>query len=218
MFLPFRQVERLKVAGGEASGALNPHLCRDRRRKEGDVANRWILSLSASIFLAVSACGGGDLSPLTTTAPEGYHIGTGDELRVTVFGLDAMANTYRVDDSGAIALPMLDPIKVAGKTIREVEGAIADNIRARQLVIDPKVSAQVQTYRPFFIAGQVQHPGQYPYVPGMSLMTAVSVAGGFTFRANTKSAMIIRGAKKGRATQDTPILPGDQILVRESWF
>ncbi len=184
------------------------------------MTNRWILSLSASIFLAASACGGGGghLSPLATTAPDAYHVGTGDELRVTVFGLDAMANTYRVDDSGAIALPMLDPIKVAGKTIREVEGAIADKIRERQLVIDPKVSAQIQTYRPFFIAGEVQRPGQYPYVPGMSLMTAVSVAGGFTFRANTRSATITRAAKKGRATQDTPILPGDQILVRESWF
>ena len=81
------------------------------------MTNRWILSLSASIFLAASACGGGGghLSPLATTAPDAYHVGTGDELRVTVFGLDAMANTYRVDDSGAIALPMpaVEPITTA---------------------------------------------------------------------------------------------------------
>ena len=184
------------------------------------MGKRWILLLSASVFLAASGCenGGGDLQPVATNAPAAYHLGAGDELRITVYGLDAMNNTYRVDDAGAIALPMLDPIPVAGKTVREVETAIADKIHERQLVIDPKVSAQVQTYRPFFIAGEVQHPGQYPYVSGMSVMTAVSIAGGFTFRANTHTVFVTRAAKKGRATQDTPVLPGDQILVRESWF
>lgn len=184
------------------------------------MAKRWILSLSASLLLATSACGQGNgkLQALSITAPAVYQLGAGDELRITVFGLEAMNNTYRVDDSGAIALPMLDPIPVVGKTVREVETSIADKIRERQLVIDPKVSAQIQTYRPFFIAGEVQRPGQYPYVPGMSVMTAVTVAGGFTFRANTRSALITRASKKGRATQDTPVLPGDQILIRESWF
>lgn len=184
------------------------------------MTNRWILSLSASICLAAAACGGGDghLSSLSATAPDAYRLGSGDELRVSVFGLDTMNNTYRVDDAGTISLPLIDPIKAGGKTIREVEATIADKIRQRQLVLDPKVSAQVQTYRPFFIAGEVQRPGQYPYVPGMSLMTAVSVAGGYTFRADKRSAMVTRASIKGRATQDTPILPGDQILVRESWF
>ncbi len=181
---------------------------------------RWILLLSASLLVATSACGngGGDVQPLATSAPASYHLGAGDELRITVFGLEAMNNTYRVDDSGAIALPMLDPIPVVGKTVREVETAIAGKILERQLVIDPKVSAQIQTYRPFFIAGEVQHPGQFPYVSGMSVMTAVSIAGGFTFRANTHNMLVTRASKKGRATQDTPVLPGDQILVRESWF
>lgn len=184
------------------------------------MGKRWILSLSASLFLSTSACGngGGDAQPLAATTPVTYHLGAGDELRITVFGLDAMNNTYRIDDSGAIALPMLDPIPVAGKTVREVEAAIADKIHERQLVLDPKVSAQIQTYRPFFIAGEVQHPGQYPYVSGMSVMTAVSIAGGFTFRANTHHMLVTRASKKGRATQDTPVLPGDQILIRESWF
>jgi polysaccharide export outer membrane protein len=129
-----------------------------------------------------------------------------------------MNNTYLVDDTGAIAVPMLDPIMVTGKTIRETEAAIADKIRARQIVLDPRVSAQVIAYRPFFIAGEVQKPGQYPYVPGMSLMTAVSVAGGYTFRADTKKATITRASVKASATQDTQVLPGDLIVVRESWF
>jgi polysaccharide export outer membrane protein len=181
---------------------------------------RWILTVSASACLIASGCASSEagLPALSTTAPSGYHLGPGDQLRVSVSGLDAMNNTYLVDDTGAIAVPMLDPIVVSGKTIRETEAAIADKIRARQIVLDPRVSAQVIAYRPFFIAGEVQKPGQYPYVPGMSLMTAVSVAGGYTFRANTKKATITRAAVKASATQDTRVLPGDLIVVRESWF
>ena len=166
-YLRCRPAERVEIASGEYAGnTSNRFRRRDRRCEEGDVGKRWILSLSASLFLATSACGnGGDLQPLPTTAPSAYHLGAGDELRITVFGLEAMNNTYRVDDAGAIALPMLDPIQVAGKTVREVETAIADKIHDRQLVLDPKVSAQIQTYRPFFIAGEVRVRGNFPMCP-----------------------------------------------------
>jgi polysaccharide export outer membrane protein len=179
-----------------------------------------IIAISASIFALTSACGatGARLPDMSMTAPGGYALGPGDQLRITVFGLDAITNTYQIDDTGEVALPMLAPVKIAGMTIRAAEVAIADQIRAKQLVNDPKVSAQILAYRPFYIAGEVQKPGQYPYVPGMSLMTAVSIAGGYTFRANTKSATITRSSQKGNAKADTPIYPGDMIVVRESWF
>lgn len=183
------------------------------------MARHWIIALAAIAGMTASACAGKDGGlPILTAAAGSYRLGAGDELRINVAGLDAMNNSYRVDDNGVIAVPMLDPVAVGGKTVREAEAAVADMIRARQLVLEPRVSAQIQTYRPFFIAGEVQKPGEYPYVPGMSLMTAVSIAGGYTFRANTKTATITRAAAKGRATQDTPVLPGDIILVRESWF
>lgn len=179
--------------------------------------------IAALSMLACSlplACAGPDagISPLAASAPTSYRLGPGDQLRITIVGMDALNNSYLVDDSGSIAVPMLDPILVAGKTVRETEAQIAGMLLARQLVLDPKVSAQIQSYRPFFITGEVQKPGQYPYMPGMSLMTAVSVAGGYTFRANTHNATITRASVKGVATPDTPVLPGDQILVRESWF
>jgi polysaccharide export outer membrane protein len=95
-------------------------------------------------------------------------------------------------------------------------------LEGRELAVKPSVSAQVQKYRPFFILGEVQRPGQYPYVPGMSVLTAVSIAGGYTFRAETQYAAITRqnGEKiiKGRARQQTPVLPGDTIYVYEDWF
>lgn len=184
------------------------------------MAKHRIISISASILILASACGanGARLPQMSSTAPAVYQLGPGDQLRITVFGLDAITNTYLVDDTGEIALPMLDPIKIAGKTLRQAETAIADQVRSRQLVNDPKVSAQILAYRPFYIAGEVQKPGQYAYVPGMSLMTAVSIAGGYTFRANTRSATITRSSQKGSATADTPVQPGDMIVVRESWF
>ncbi len=150
--------------------------------------------------------------------PSPYRLGPGDEIRVSVAGLTTIDNSYRVDDTGTIALPMLRPIKVDGKTLRDAEAAVADGLRERHIIQAPSVSVQVQTYRPFFISGEVQHPGQYPFVPGMSLMTAVSIAGGFTFRADNRSAVVTRGATRGRATSATPIFPGDIILVRERWL
>jgi len=178
--------------------------------------NRWIIAAA----MAATACAAYAGTPpvLPSIAASGYQLGPGDQLRIYVSGMDAMNNTYFVDDTGQIALPMLPPVPVAGKTIREAEAAIASQIRQRQLVLEPQVSAQIQAYRPFFIAGEVQRPGQYPFVPGMSLMTAVSIAGGYTFRANTKTATVTRASVKGSASQDTQIQPGDVIVVRESWF
>lgn len=182
--------------------------------------NRWLTTFLTSICIGTAACAGqsGSLPALAAVQPGPYTLGPGDELRISVVGLDAMNNSYLVSDTGSIALPMLQPVDVKGKTVREVEVTIADQIRTAQIVLDPKVSAQIQSYRPFFITGEVQRPGQYPYIPGMSLTTAVSVAGGYTFRADKKKAMVTRAAAKGVATPDTPVLPGDTIMIRESWF
>lgn len=178
------------------------------------------LLLGLSLALTASGCSSpdGPLPSFELAAPGAYRLGPGDELRISVLGLDAITNNYLVDDTGAVALPMLDPIPVAGLTLRETERIIGQSIVSRNLVIDPRVSAQMKVYRPFFIAGEVQRPGQYPYVPGMSLMVAVSIAGGYTFRADTDKAVITRATKKGIATQGTLVLPGDTIVVRESWF
>lgn len=158
------------------------------------------------------------LAALSTKQPGPYLLGSGDEVRVTVVGLATSDSSYRVDDTGMIALPMLQPIMVRGKTVREAEAAVAAALRVRRIVLDPNVSVQVQTYRPFFISGEVQRPGQYAFVPGMSLMTAVSIAGGYTFRADKKTALVTRASIEARAAPGTPIQPGDLIVVRERWF
>src|SRR3546814_5790142 len=89
-----------------------------------------------------------------------YRLGAGDEVRISVFGLDALTNTYVVGDAGTISLPLVDEIPARGKTTQELEALIANNLRQRDVIKDPSVSAQVLKYRPFFILGEVQRPGQ----------------------------------------------------------
>ena len=178
-----------------------------------------IALLSVGLFM-VSGCASSSatMDPLTAEAAAPYKLGAGDEVRVTVYGMDQLTNTYAVSDTGTISLPLLTPIPVQGRTVDEAATAIADNLRTKELVNAPSVSAQVIKYRPFFILGEVQRPGQYPYAPGMTVLTAVSVAGGYTFRAEKKSASITRGTAKGRADPSTAIQPGDTIQINESWF
>lgn len=177
-----------------------------------------IILVAALLGIGGCAGSGGDGIALGAQPATPYRLGAQDELRVTVLGLDSASNTYRVSDTGVISIPMLGSVPVAGKTVDEVQQAIETGLRSRQIVLDPKVSAQVQTYRPFFILGEVQRPGQYAYVPGMSVVTAVSVAGGYTFRANTKRARIIRDSRDAPATSTATVLPGDTITIPESWF
>lgn len=134
-----------------------------------------------------------------------------------------MANTtYIVSDEGAVSLPILGTVAVSGKSTAQAEKQIADALLARQLAVQPNVSVQIVKYRPFFILGEVKNPGAYAYVPGMSVLTAISIAGGHTFRANRKTYGISRTANgsivKGKAVETTPLLPGDTVIIYEAWF
>ena len=117
---------------------------------------------------------------------------------------------------------MLSTIQVAGKSPPELETEIASVLRTRDLAPNANVSVQVEKYRPFYILGEVQKPGEYPYVPGMTVLTAVSIAGGYTFRANKKAAAVDRvngnTRSKARLDADSPVMPGDTIVIPEAWF
>ena len=178
----------------------------------------------ASILLVLTSCTS-PLNGLPEVQPAplaGYRLGPGDEVRIGIYGFDALSNTYLVSDSGTISMPLLSTIEAKGKTPAELETTIATLLRDKQLANAPSVTAQVQKYRPFYILGEVQQPGQYAYVPGMSVLTAVSVAGGYTFRANKNEVEITRNngdrPVKAKAGQETPVLPGDTIFVYEQWF
>lgn len=151
-----------------------------------------------------------------------YRLGAGDEIRIAIFGLDAANSSYAIGDQGSISVPLVGQVDVNGKTLAEVEAALASTLRDKQILKEPSVSVQVVKYRPFFILGEVQKPGQYPYVPGMTVLNAVSIAGGYTFRANERKASISRVrsgvSSKATAQQDSRVMPGDTIIIPESWF
>lgn len=186
---------------------------------------RSIFALLLALALTACASPTENLEPLPLTpsqAAAGYQLGGGDKVRMVVGGFTNLSIEYRVSDTGTISLPMLGAVNVAGKTTSEVEKEVAAILTREELARNPSVNVQVEEYRHFFITGEVKRPGSYPYVPGMSVLTAITIAGGHTFRANTKAYSVNRTENgnviKGKGTDDTRVLPGDTIVVHESWF
>jgi polysaccharide export outer membrane protein len=158
-------------------------------------------------------------SPPTQQFP--YTLDSGDRLRVVVFGQDGLTNSYVVDASGDIAMPLIGSVAARGLTTDQLSARIADLLR-QGYVRDPHVAVEVEAYRPFFILGEVTQPGQYPYVANMTVETAVAIAGGFTARGYKDSVVISRNYGGEVYRFKTPITaqvqPGDTIQVQERWF
>lgn len=150
-----------------------------------------------------------------------YRLDTGDSLRITVFDQRNLTNTYVVDASGYLAMPLIGSVPARGRTTHELEAIIAKKLRAGYLR-DPDVSVEVTTHRPFFIMGEVRSAGQYSYIAGMTVQTAIAIAGGFSTRANKKYALISRQINgkiiNSKFAMTDPIRPGDTIYIRERWF
>jgi polysaccharide biosynthesis/export protein len=159
---------------------------------------------------------------ISANAKAPYRLDTGDEVRVSIYGIEPASAAYPVSPEGTISLPLLPAIPVAGKSIPEVEAAIGQALLARDVVKNAVVSVAIVKYRPFFILGEVRSPGQYAYVPGMTVLNAVSIAGGYTFRAKKNKVTIVRrtanGTVKTGGGPETLVMPSDSIQVDESWF
>ena len=151
----------------------------------------------------------------------GYTLDSGDRLRVVVFGQDGLTNSYVVDASGHIAMPLIGSAAARGMTTDQLASAISEKLR-NGYIREPHVAVEVEAYRPFFILGEVTQPGQYPYVANMTAETAVAIAGGFGPRALRKSAILIRNYMGQQTRTQVPLnytlRPGDTINVQERWF
>jgi polysaccharide biosynthesis/export protein len=155
-------------------------------------------------------------------APRGpYTLDSGDRLRVVVFGQDGLSNSYVVDASGHIDMPLIGPVSARGATPEELTGRIADRLR-QGYIKEPHVAVEVEAYRPFFILGEVTQPGQYPYVADMTVETAVAIAGGFGPRAYRQTVTVTRVVNGAQIRMTVPpsyaLRPGDTINVQERWF
>jgi len=149
-----------------------------------------------------------------------YSLGTGDQLRVTVFGHEDLSGEFEVDSGGRVTLPLIGDLLVVDRSLDSVEQQIVSALKPDYLK-NPQVSVEIISYRPFYIIGEIANPGSYPYVGGLRVITAVAMAGGFTYRAKEDDLLITRAkgnGKQERAGQGTPVFPGDVIEVPERFF
>ncbi|WP_200247845.1 polysaccharide biosynthesis/export family protein [Lamprobacter modestohalophilus] len=147
-----------------------------------------------------------------------YQLGPGDKLRITVFAEPYLSGEYIVSANGSVSMPLIEPVKVGGRTLPEAEDLVEQGLRAG-FIGDPNVAIEILGYRPFFIIGEVKSPGSYPYVADMSVLHAVAIAGGFTARAAKQKIEIQRNGKVMRSIQNTtPVFPDDIITVKQRFF
>lgn len=172
---------------------------------------------------ALAACAqGGDLPLLVSAPQDGYLLGVGDQVRVVTYGEEQLSDDYRIGDRGTIAVPLLGAVQAAGLSADGLADSLATLLRDRKILRAPSVSVEITAYRPVFVLGEVARPGPYPFQPGMTMLTAITVAGGFTYRAVQDHAMVIRrdGAREvsGRVLRGSFLQPGDVMTVYERYF
>ena len=160
-------------------------------------------------------------APVAASRDASYHLDAGDKLRVVVFGQEGLTNTYAIDAGGAITMPLIGAVAARGRTPAGLAAEISAKLR-NGYIREPSVAVEVEAYRPFFILGEVAAPGQYPYVPNMSVESAVAIAGGFSPRARRDSVTLTHSDASGTGRFIVPLGtqlgPGDTVLVGERWF
>ena len=171
-------------------------------------------------LIVVCACGPALAQNGTQTE---YQLGSGDKLRITFFGKHTadLSGEYDIDGSGLVPLPLVGSLRLGGLTLAQAEDAVVEAYKP-DYVLNPRVSVRVLNYRPFYIMGQVEAPGSYPFVNGITVLEAIVIAGGYTKRAKESEMSIIRANDLSRteqeATPGTVVLPGDVIEVPQRYF
>jgi polysaccharide biosynthesis/export protein len=159
--------------------------------------------------------------PIPVRYDAGYRLDAGDKLRVVVYGQEGLTNTYAIDAGGSITMPLIGSVPARGKTPAGLAAEITAKLR-NGFIREPSVAVEIDSYRPFFILGEVAAPGQYPYVPNMTVESAVAIAGGFSPRAKRDRVTLTHtdgaGTSRYVVPLGTALGPGDTVLVGERWF
>jgi polysaccharide export outer membrane protein len=160
-------------------------------------------------------------APMPVARDAAYRLDAGDKLRVVVYGQEGLTNTYAIDAGGSITMPLIGAVPARGRTPAGLAAEISAKLRSGY-IRDPSVAVEIESYRPFFILGEVAAPGQYPYVPNMSVESAVAIAGGFSPRARRDQVTLTHSDSSGPSRFVVPLGtalgPGDTVLVGERWF
>lgn len=176
-----------------------------------------------------TACQSAPVSPSSTTLPTAagetydgdYRLGPADQLRVTVFGHEDLSNQYTVASNGTISFPLIGDIDAAGLTVAEFQ-RVTEARLSEGFLKSPRVTAEIMTFRPFYILGEVSRAGEYPYTNRLTVLNAIATAGGFTHRANRR-VVAIKGfddtqERRVELTPTTFVQPGDTIRILERFF
>ena len=179
--------------------------------------------LRAMTFMAGASAMGGCATAAPAPdvmRPVEYRLGPADQVRITVFNEPELTGQFVVGAQGTIAYPLVGSVQAAGLTVAEFTTNLQTALG--QYVRQPSVSVEVTNYRPFFILGEVQRPGTYPYSASLTVLNAVATAGGFTYRAN-RGRVFVRHADESEErsyplTVTTPVMPGDTVRIGERLF
>jgi polysaccharide export outer membrane protein len=177
----------------------------------------------AALVLALGGCAASPKLAAPSVAEVGdYRLGAGDGLRLIFYGEDKLNGEYQIASDGHVALPLIGEVDANGKTLLELQAAIRTAYAKGGYLLDPKVAVEILRYRPFFVLGEVNAPGQYPFIPGMTVRQAIATAKGYTYRAQQGTAMITRWGEANetgyKLSPGTAVTPGDTIRVPERHF
>ncbi|HYH22613.1 MAG TPA: polysaccharide biosynthesis/export family protein [Azospirillum sp.] len=162
-------------------------------------------------------------APMKISSPtDGYLLEPGNRVRLTVFGESSLSGDFTLDPAGNVALPLVGNVPASGVTAKTLAKRIEDLLKKDAYLQDPKAAIEVQTFRPFYVLGEVRAPGEFPYTSGMTVLSAVARAGGYDYRAREGEVVLVRvvdgDQKDYRAVERTPILPGDIVRVLQRRF
>ena len=183
----------------------------------------WATLLLMGLLVAGCAADMGPVAYFDGRLPGGAPAGIqrGDKIKVSVYGEDNLNGIYDVDPSGSVTVPLAGTVRAAGRSKKELQGEIARRYKSEYLQ-DPKVTVEVISFRPIYILGEAEHPGEYPYKSGLNLISAVTTAGGFTYRANRSYVLIQHPGEEVWVqyplSASVAIGPGDLIRIPERFF
>jgi polysaccharide export outer membrane protein len=176
-----------------------------------------LTALAAGMLYAQQA----ELPAMDPVSDAGYTLGPGDVVIITVHNHADLSGTFKLDGTGTVSMSLIGTIQAAGLTAGELERRIVDMLRPDYLV-NPRVTVRVQNYRPYYIIGEVGRTGAFNYVQGMTYLTAIAIAGGYSYRAKKGVVFVIRGDDENREEIELEVhekvQPGDIIRVAERLF
>lgn len=196
---------------------------------------RSILLVLALAQAGPIACGSSPAPRVTTlpTPSEKTVVGPGDIFSMQIVTEKDLPAEYQVASDGTVDLPYIQTVQVAGLEPQEIARVVRQKLIEKNVLVDPIVVVQVKEYhsRTVILLGQVAKPGSFPLTPGLTLMQAISMAGGLNQIANDDHVTLTRKVDNGTRTvnisvdaitdgkaPDVPLQAGDRIYVHERLF